>query len=536
MPTKVDANTIADPIRAGIASGWNVIDAATLVEDRTLEADAVIVGTGAGGGTAAEILAAAGLHVILIEEGPLRSSSDFRMREAEAYPQLYQESAARKTKDKAITILQGRCVGGSTTVNWTSSFRTPPATLARWRQAFDITGFGVADLAPWFAQMESRLAIAQWDIAPNANNAALANGAGKLGYSFGTIHRNVKDCWNLGYCGMGCPTNAKQSMLVTTIPGALARGATLVTRARALTLEWRGDQVRALQCVAMDARGNVPTTRRITVRARAYLACAGAIGTPALLLRSGVPDPHGIVGRRTFLHPTVVSAAVMPERVDGFSGAPQSVYSDHFVDTPPDGPMGFKLEAPPIHPILTAITVPNYGASHAQKMRELPHLQVLIALLRDGFHPESAGGVVRLADDGTPVLDYPQNDYLWDGVRRAMTAMADIQFAAGANSVMPVHGDGTIFGAAGEADTAIATFDLRPLVTPVMSAHVMGGCPLGPDPHRSAVDLAGRYHHLANLHVFDGSLFPTSIGANPQLSIYGIVAKLANGLVAALKT
>jgi choline dehydrogenase-like flavoprotein len=536
MPTRVDAATIADPIRAGIAGGWRVIDAATLVEDRTFDADAVIVGTGAGGGTAAEILAAAGLKVILIEEGPLKSSSDFRMREAEAYPQLYQESAARKTKDKAISILQGRCVGGSTTVNWTSSFRTPPVTLAHWAHAFGIDGLGVDDLAPWFAQMEARLAIAPWNVAPNANNAALAHGAGKLGYSFGTIRRNVKACWNLGYCGMGCPTNAKQSMLVTTIPGALARGATLLTRARALAFEWRGDRVQSLQCVAMDANGNAPTARRITVRARDYIACAGAIGTPALLLRSGVPDPHGIVGRRTFLHPTVVSAAVMPERVDGYSGAPQSVYSDHFIDAnPPDGPMGFKLEAPPIHPILTAITVPNYGAPHAQKMRELPHLQVVIALLRDGFHPESTGGIVRLAGDGTPVLDYPQNDYQWDGVRRALTAMADIQFAAGAKSVMPVHGDGAVFARSSDAKTAIAGFDLRPRVTPVMSAHVMGGCALGPDPRRAAVDLSGRYHHLANLHVFDGSLFPTSIGANPQLSVYGIVAKLASGLAAAMK-
>jgi choline dehydrogenase-like flavoprotein len=109
----------------GMGSGWKVIDASALVADRTLEADVAIVGSGAGGGIAAEILAKAGLKVAIVEEGPLKTSSDFKMREADAYPQLYQESAARKTKDKAINILQGRCVGGSTTVNWTSSFRTP---------------------------------------------------------------------------------------------------------------------------------------------------------------------------------------------------------------------------------------------------------------------------------------------------------------------------------------------------------------------------------------------------------------------------
>jgi choline dehydrogenase-like flavoprotein len=139
-----------DPFRAGLAAGWKVIDAATLGEDRSFEADVAIIGTGAGGGTAAEILSDAGLAVIMIEEGPLATSSDFRMRESDAYPQLYQESASRKTSDKAINILQGRCVGGGTTVNWTSSFRTPEATLQHWRDAFGLVGFGAADLAPWF--------------------------------------------------------------------------------------------------------------------------------------------------------------------------------------------------------------------------------------------------------------------------------------------------------------------------------------------------------------------------------------------------
>src|SRR5512140_2835582 len=122
-----------DPIQEGLARGWRVIDAAPLEGSQTFEADVCIVGTGAGGGVTAEILTKAGLKVILVEEGPLKSSRDFRMKEADAYPQLYQESAARKTRDKAITILQGRCVGGSTTVNWTTSFRTPETTLRHWR-------------------------------------------------------------------------------------------------------------------------------------------------------------------------------------------------------------------------------------------------------------------------------------------------------------------------------------------------------------------------------------------------------------------
>lgn len=523
--------SLPDPFRAGIAGGWKVIDASALKADLTLETDIAIVGTGAGGGTAAEILSAAGLSVVMIEEGPLATSSDFHMLEREAYPQLYQESAARKTRDKAINILQGRCVGGGTTVNWTSSFRTPATTLAHWSRQFGIAGFTEADLAPWFERVERRLSITPWEVAPNENNDALRRGAGALGIPVATIRRNVKGCWNIGYCGLGCPTNAKQSMLVTSIPKALSTGATLLTRARAGSLDHSGGRVTALHCIALDPRGTDPGPHRIVVRARTFIAAGGAIGTPALLLRSRVPDPEVLVGKRTFLHPTVVSAALMPHRVDGYAGAPQTVYSDHFLDSlPVDGPIGYKLEAPPLHPVLVATTLCGDGAVHARWMRELPQMQVLIALMRDGFHPESQGGTVSLQGDGTPLLDYPLNDYFWDGARRALASMAEIQFAAGATMVMPVHSSGVSYADWSRARSAIAALPLKPQVAPVVSAHVMGGCPLGSDPKRAVADLDGRHHHLDNLYVFDGSLFPTSIGANPQLSIYGIVAKLASSL------
>jgi choline dehydrogenase-like flavoprotein len=186
--------------------------------------------------------------------------------------------------------------------------------------------------------------------------------------------------------------------------------------------------------------------------------------------------------------------------------------------------------------VLAAVTLPGHGVTHDAWMRRLPNLQVLIALLRDGFHPDSPGGRVRLASDGTPLLDYPLTPYLFDGVRRALVAMAEVQFAAGATSVMPVHDEGDGFATIAAARAAIAAFDLRPQATTIVSAHVMGGAALGPDPRSSVVDLTGRHHHLDNLYVVDGSLFPTSIGANPQLSIYAVAALLASGIARRLRT
>lgn len=522
---------IPDPIQAGLASDWKVLDASALQENKHIEADVVVVGTGAGGGVTAEILALAGLDVVLVEEGPLKSSKDFKMREAQAYPTLYQESAARKTKDKAINILQGRSVGGSTTVNWTSSFRTPDATLAYWEKHFGLKDYTPESMAPWFAMMEQRLNIGVWLTPPNENNDLLKRGAARLGIPAAAILRNVKGCWNLGYCGMGCPTNAKQSMLVTTIPSALTHGATLLTRTRADRLALKGDKVTGLSCVALDADGLAPTGKTIEVRARHYVVAGGAINSPALLMRSKAPDPHRLLGKRTFLHPTVISAALFDHKVEGFAGAPQTIYSDHFLDTQPiDGPMGYKLEAPPLHPLLFASTMHGFGEQHATMMKQFANTHALLSLLRDGFHEQSAGGAVQLKDDGSPVLDYPISDFVWDGVKRSLLTMAEIQFAAGARSVYPVHERAEGYTSWDAARKAIGALPYKPLLTRVVSAHVMGGCAMSDDVRLGVVSSMGRYHGIANLSVHDGSLFPTSIGANPQLSIYGITAKLASTL------
>jgi choline dehydrogenase-like flavoprotein len=308
---------------------------------------------------------------------------------------------------------------------------------------------------------------------------------------------------------MGCPTNAKQSMLVTTIPDALDRGATLLVNAQATRLDARAVRraygesgPSALEVVARPGArgGGQAATGPIEVRARHFVLAAGAIGSPALLLRSHAPDPYAVLGRRTFLHPTVISAAIMPDTVRAHAGAPQTVYSDHFLDNVPvDGPLGFKLESAPIHPVIFATTMAGYGAQHAAMMGEFDRAHVLLALLRDGFHPDSAGGRVLLRDDGSPVLDYPLTPAVFDGIRRAFLTMAELQFAAGAARTFPIHEDVPGYASWAEAKAAIAALDLRPLVTRIVSAHVMGGCAMSAEARDGVVDPSGRHHHLPNV-------------------------------------
>ncbi|QBF24658.1 GMC family oxidoreductase [Pseudomonas tructae] len=527
---------VPDLFRDGLNNrGWKTRDASRLDQDLHLAADIAIIGSGAGGATSAELLSAAGFKVLLIEEGPLKTSNDFHMLEDQAYASLYQEGIGRMSKDGAITILQGRAVGGTTLINWTSSFRTPEPTLEHWAREHGVKGLGSAELAPWFARLEQRLGIEPWIMPPNANNEALRRGCEALGYNWKVIPRNVRGCWNLGYCGMGCPVNAKQSMLVTSIPATLDHGGELLYLARAEHLEHNGEQISGLHCVAMDSRCVEPTGRKIKVKARHYILAGGGINSPGLLLRSNAPDPHERLGKRTFLHLVNFSAGLFKDQVNPFYGAPQSIYSDHFQwRDGVSGPMGYKLEVPPLHPALASTLLGSFGKENALRMEQLPHTHVMLALLRDGFHPDSAGGEVQLRGDGAPVLDYQVSPYAWDGIRRAFQSMAQIQFAAGADSVMPVHSDARHVKTLAEARQMIDGLNLELFRTRLGSAHVMGGCAMGEDPRQAVCDSLGRHHQLGNLSIHDGSLFPTSIGANPQLSVYGLSALLSDALATRL--
>ena len=526
-----------DPIARGLAAGWKVTDASTLTSNQTAEADVVVIGTGAGGGTTAEILARQGLAVILVEEGRLYYQKDFKMDELTSYANLYQEGMSRTTADGAIAILQGRCVGGSTTVNWTSSFRTPDETLTYWSRQFGLDGLAPDAMAPWFQGREERHTMAPWQTDPNLNNDILRQGCEKLGYSWQVIPRNVKGCWNSGYCGVGCPTNAKQGALLTTIPGALDNNARMYHGLRAEKLVMNQDRIDHLQAIAMGPDGVTPSGVTVTLKARHFVVAASAIGSPGLLLRSQLPDPHQRVGKRSFIHPVNATVARMPANVDPFYGAPQSIYSDQFnFSQGVDGPVGYKLEVPPLHPAMAAGVVPGHGPDQLADLSQLARMQSVIALLRDGFHEQSPGGTVTLRDDGSPVLDYPVTDYLWQGIRQAYLHMAEIQFAAGAEAVRAMHLDSAWYKTWAEARAAIAELPMKPHRARLFTAHQMGGCSMGSNPEYSVVNGFGEHHQVPNLSIHDASIFPTSIGANPQLSVYALAARNSTRLAQKLRS
>jgi choline dehydrogenase-like flavoprotein len=320
-------------------------------------------------------------------------------------------------------------------------------------------------------------------------------------------------------------------MLTTTIPGALDHEAKLIHHVRVVRLLREGEVVHGVEAEALTPNVRSTTGQKVTVRATRTVLAGGAINTPAILLRSEAPDPYGRIGKRTFLHPTTLTMAIYDEEIDPFYGAPQSIYSDHFQwQSVSEGPVNFKLEVPPLQPAFAAGFYGAMGEELTRSMDQLDRTNCMIALMRDGFHEQSQGGAVELDDRGRPLLDYPLNEYLLDGVRHAWNVMTEMQFATGAKSVRPAHKQARHYASWKEAKAAIAELQVAPHKATVGSAHVMGGCPMGGDETRSVTDCDGKFRHLDNLYIMDGSLFPTSIGTNPQLSIYGLTYKLATKL------
>jgi choline dehydrogenase-like flavoprotein len=472
--------------------------------------------------------------VILVEEGGYFTTADFDMREAHTVPKLYQEAMQRTTADLAISVLQGRAVGGTTVVNWTTSFRTPPEVVDHWAKKHAVGGFAYADLVPHYEAIEARLAIHKVDeTSMNRNNRRFYDGCKAKGFSVDTTRRNVYQCLNTGYCGLGCPVNAKRSMLVTLVPDAIDAGARLLFRCRVDRLEVSGGQVRAAHASLLDAPGYALTGRRATIRAGRFVLAGGAINSPAVLLRSGLGDApeRGLVGTRTFLHPTVGVTGLYDEPVEAFDGAPQSAASHAFAHR--GEAVGFFMETAPVYPMLSAQAMPGFGAAHRRLMETVARRTVHIALAIDGFHDGVPGGTVKLRPSGAPLLDYPLVPPLWEAFRTAHRRLVEVNLAAGAREVSSLHDPPLTFTSEKDLDRLDAA-PWEPCRLGVFTAHQMGGCRMGDDPRQSVVrseDL--RHHTVANLHVVDGSVFPTSLGVNPQESIYGLSRLMATRMAKA---
>lgn len=480
-----------------------------------LECDVCVIGSGAGGAVAASEAAAAGRSVVVLERGPAWSEPDLVPREAEGTARLFWDRGLAATEDLGVVLFAGRALGGGTVVNWMTSLRLPDDIRAEW-ESLGADGMG-AELDAHYAAVEARSDVNTDESVMNAQNAALARGLDALGQPWSVIPRNARGCGDCGHCGYGCRAGAKRSTARTFLADAVARGARVVVDCDVRTVTTQAGAVTGVTAIAGG--------RRCAVRASRVVLAGGAIGTPALLLRSGLGGPDA--GRRLFLHPVPAVFARYPDPIRMWSGVPQSVVSDAFARI--DGAYGFRLEVPPVLPgVAAAGTTWRSAADHRDTMRAIDHYAAFIPIVRD-----REPGRVRIDRDGAALVSYAVRGADRAMCVRAIVETAKVHLAAGAREVWTLHTRPLLIepgGDVGAFAAAVAGRGVAPNTVGMFSAHQMGTAGMG-SRTGSVADPDGAIRGVRGLHVADASAFPNASGVNPMLTVMAIARRNARRML-----
>jgi choline dehydrogenase-like flavoprotein len=498
-----------------------------LDRDLSLRADVCVIGSGAGGAVAAAELAAGGRDVVVLEQGPHWTRADFTQREDQMLPRLFEEAGMRQTVDGAITVLQGRCVGGSTVHNLCYCFRTPDPILAMWGEEHGLRELTPEALAPSFERVETALRVKPIrEDEVNTLNQLVRKGTEALGWSGFVARHNREGCVKSGYCILGCSYDAKQSMLITYVPRADAAGARIWSDVRAEGIELAGARVRRVHGRAVAAGGRPGP--RVSVEAPVVVLSAGAVASPDLLLRSRIGNRSGLVGRGLHLHPSVMVAGVFEEEIHAYRGIPQSYYVDQFIDLEREPHSGIVLMPITGFPVLTASNLPGFGREHFRWMKQFSRTAGLLALL----HDRSEGWVAPGASPERPRIGYELRN---DDARLLAEGLAhccEVLLAAGAREVVVPYFDAPQVVRSRDDLAAILRRGVGPGRIPIASTHPQSSCRMGGDPSRSVVGPFGECHDVRGLFLADMSVFPTSLGVPPQITTAALADRTARHVLA----
>lgn len=521
-------------------------------EPMTLEADVVIVGSGAGGGVVAAELARAGRSVVVLEAGPFVDERSMPTDEVDAFSRLYLNHGLLATWDASLTMLAGSGVGGGTLVNWMTTISAPATIRDEWRRDHGLDD--LADGEAWsddVATLESELGVAEATYLPPKDQVIL-DGAEALGWEAAPIRRNAAACDDCGSCPFGCRRGSKQSGIRVHLASAFADGARIVERVRVTRVLLDGQRALGVEGMALvpdpatgepipdaAAPGGV-RVRPLVVRAPQVVVAAGALRTPAVLRGSGLAHPS--IGRFLRVHPVPAVAAVMPQPIEMWRGTMQGARSLEFATNTADHEP-YAIESAPGHVGLVALALPwESAAAHADLMTRVRHIAPLIAVTRDGGE-----GRTTVTRAGRVRVDYHLDDRGRATLRHALVRMATLLRAAGGQDIVAV---GTrpawLRGAQAASDRdwqrylgELAAFDFAPNRGTLLSAHQMGTARMGADPRRHACDPMGRVRVggsadqvVRGLYLADTSLFPTGLGVNPMLTVLALARRVARTVLA----
>lgn len=483
------------------------------------ECDVVIVGSGAGGAVAAATLAEAGLDVIVLEAGEAFDRNSYPSDPLEAIARLYRDGGLTIAEGRPqIPVPVGRAVGGTTVVNSGTCFRAPAPVLEDWRGRFGINW--ATDLDGAFAAAEELLRVTPLDPNRMGRNGQLAmEGAMTIGASGGPISRNAGSCVQCSSCPLGCEIDAKRGMHVSYLPRAVAAGAHLRTSVkvdRILVEDGRAvgvsgfkpaDGTKTCRYVTPQAR------RRYGVRARlAIIVAGGALGTPELLLRSGLGG--AAVGRHLHIHPACWVGARYAEEVRGWDGVMQSYYIDQWE------PQRLLLEATFTPLAFGGAWLPGAGSDHQRSLLEFGHVGSIGVHLSD-----ESSGRIALARDGSLRARYKLTQADADRLAFGIARAAEIHFAAGATEVYPNIPRAGVLSPSRLADFESTRF--KPSELRLEAFHPMGTARISPTASDSVCAPDGSVHGTQALYVADASLFPTSLGVNPMMTVIAFATRIA---------
>ncbi len=496
---------------------------------RTLEADVCVIGAGAGGAVVAAELAEGGARVVVLEQGPAHDPDGFTARPMEMMARLYRDGGQTVTLGAPpIALPLGRGLGGTTLVNSGTCFRTPAHVLERWRREHGLELDGGA-LDPCFERVERALSVAE--VTPElagANAAVARRGAERLGWSHGYLRRNARGCVGSGVCAFGCPTSAKQHVGIAYLPRAEAAGATVLTGTDVQRILVEGGRARGVRArlgagarltgggaggegLAAEGRERGDAGGVLEVRAPRVVVAAGTVHTPLLLARSGIGAASGQLGRNLVIHPATAAFALMDEVVDMARGVPQSFYVDEFAS---EGIMFEGVAGPPAY---VALSLPLTGARHAAAMANYRRLAQCGLMVSD--HSRGSVRLPRRGRGGQALIRYDIVEEDVAKFRSGLAYLEELFRAAGAREVyLPLP-------------RGVAPARARPRDLKLMAFHPLGTARADANPARGVLDPDLGVHGVEGLHVADGSVMPSSLGVNPQITIMALATRLAYHLL-----
>lgn len=485
-----------------------------------LEADVAIIGAGAGGSAAAAAMAERGLKVVVLEEGRHWQPSEFEQNSVFALRNLYQDRGTRVARGNAVIPMPGgRGVGGSTLINSAICFRAPDAILDDWREAKGVDTITRERFHDYFDRIWETIGVTtQSAEIQRLNNTVFKKGAEKLGLKGSFLPRSAPGCVGCGICQYGCPTGGKASVDRTFLAEAVQTGNVGVYADCRMREAVRiGDRVTAIRGEWLDPDAQTPKGT-IEVRAETFLIAGGPVGTPLFLQANGLSDSKH-VGRHLVVHPTIGALARFPFEILPWRGVTQGYYVDMW-------DYGYLLQTYSVTPDQYFMVMPTAGDTAMAWMKDLANIGSAGALV----HDEDSEGYVQYTPLG-PDIGYTLGDgdrrRLLEGLR--MTSL--VFFAAGAESVLTMRAGATPITSERDIDAAIP-LDLPPTHMTLYASHPMGTARMSARAEDGVVDPHGRIWGLKNVRVADASVFPTSLGVNPQVTTMAIGLMVGHSIAA----